>query len=864
MNGDTSITGTAAANTVNVNAGTLSLDGANLDDTAVLTNSSTITLSGDDTVGSLINTGTIAGNATLTAATYALNAGSNITGNLGEGIVNVNGDTSITGTAAANTVNVNAGTLSLDGNNLDDTAAVTNTGNIVLSGGNETIGSLTGSGSINLDGTTLTVAAATGGNVSGVISGSGALTLTSGTQTLSGANTYTGPTNVNGGTLALTGTLTSTTVNVASGALLTSTGGLADATDLTLTGTGSATFTGAEQLANVTAGNGTINATGVDVVVTGSLNSGTSAILVDDLTATTLNGNATITSSGIVTASNGSFGGNIADGSLTKVSAGTLTLTGVNATTDTVNVNAGLLQLNGSVGGNVNVNNTATLRGSNGSIGGNLVVANGATFAPGSSPGVMNVAGNWTQNGVYQSEIAGTGGAGAVNGHDRTNVTGTTTLGGTSTLQLAKLSGFEATLGQSFRTIASTGGIVGQFGTVVSFFDTGIVLDLASGTLYGTGLTGLDGAGLGSQNVDLSQLAGLNGNAQALVTALQTDAFAADPNGVQFRSTTNSGAAILALLTNGAGPAAVADLLSPETYAGDTDYSIRSARNYTQTALGSAPQTHVGSFGLFAAYTSAQGGTESSSNQADYDYTTQGGLAGATVNLGQRASLGVFVAVDSGDITSTFRDGDVDGQVIGLFGEYVLGEKRDLVLTGSFTHGRYEVDSTRTSALGTATATNVDTSVNALSLGLRYDMIVASNYGISPYVAFNYARASTDSFAEAGSADALNVREIDYTSLQGELGARGYIQVSKSFAFTGGLALTQEFGDSETDVDASFGAGAPFKVTSEGAGATEVSANVGARFDVTPRLSFNAGVEVGLVKDGETSSSVFAGGNLKF
>ena len=58
--------------------------------------------------------------------------------------------------------------------------------------------------------------------INGVISGTGGgLTLTAGTQTLSGTNTYTGATTINGGTLALTGTgsiANSSGVNVASAA----------------------------------------------------------------------------------------------------------------------------------------------------------------------------------------------------------------------------------------------------------------------------------------------------------------------------------------------------------------------------------------------------------------------------------------------------------------------------------------------------------------------------------------------------------------------------------------------------------------------------------------------------------------------
>ena len=868
--GTLTLDGTTASLALVVNGGALNVNAASSATTASVTGGTLITNNGSllNTIDVTVDGGTFAvtggsetidalagaGGTVTVADGFTLSVGSANGSAAYSGVIGgLGGLTKIgTGTetlSGANTYTgatlVSAGTLTVNGSlaQTDITVASPATLNYDAS---DTVASLTNSGAVNLannvvlSATTLTQNA---GTLGAAVNTGDSITAT--TYNLNGGTVHTdlnaGTVNVGGSTL-LNGNSLAASVNVNTGTLtLGASQRLLDTTAVSFdtTNTGGLTLGGAETIGSLAGGNSADSVT---------------------LGASTL----TIGGNGDLTVQSTSFGGVISGaGSLVKSGIDTQVLTGINTYTGNTTVSAGILKVDGSIASSATtVASGAKLMGS-GTVG-NLVVANGATLAPGSSPGIMNVAGNWTQNGVYQSEIAGTGGAGAVNGHDRTNVTGSTTLGGTSTLQLAKLSGFEASLGQSFRTINSTGGIVGQFGTVVSFFNTGIVLDLSSGTLYGTGLTGLDGAGLGSQNVNLAQLAGLNGNSQALVTALQTDAFVADPDGVQFRSSTNSGAAILALLTNPAGPVAVANLLSPETYAGDTDYSIRSARNYTQTALGSAPQTHIGSFGLFAAYTSAQGGTESSSNQADYDYTTQGGLAGATVNLGQRASLGAFVAIDSGDINSTFRNGDVDGQVLGLFGEYILGEKRDLVLTGSYTHGRYEVDSKRISALGTANATNVDSSVNALSLGLRYDMIVASNYGISPYVSFNYADASTDSFVEAGTADALTVRGIDSTSFQAELGARGYIQVNKAFAFTGGLAVAQELGDSDTDVDASFGAGTPFKVTSEGAGSTEVSANVGARYDVTPRLSFNAGVEVGVVKDGETSSSVFAGGSLKF
>src|SRR5215475_3557332 len=74
---------------------------------------------------------------------------------------------------------------------------------------NQTIGSLTGSGNVTLGVGTLTTGNDnTNTAFSGVISGAGGLTkIGNGTFSLTGINTYTGPTTVNGGTLAVNGSI---------------------------------------------------------------------------------------------------------------------------------------------------------------------------------------------------------------------------------------------------------------------------------------------------------------------------------------------------------------------------------------------------------------------------------------------------------------------------------------------------------------------------------------------------------------------------------------------------------------------------------------------------------------------------------
>jgi fibronectin-binding autotransporter adhesin len=138
---------------------------------------------------------------------------------------------------------VSAGTLATSGNERIANASdlIVASGATFLLGGTESLSSISGAGSINLQSNTLVSNANVDTTFSGVISGTDSSVLTktgTGKLTLSGANTYTGTTNFNGGSADLTGSLESKTVNVASGVTLDSkTGGLSSLADLTNNGT---------------------------------------------------------------------------------------------------------------------------------------------------------------------------------------------------------------------------------------------------------------------------------------------------------------------------------------------------------------------------------------------------------------------------------------------------------------------------------------------------------------------------------------------------------------------------------------------------------------------------------------------------
>jgi fibronectin-binding autotransporter adhesin len=117
---------------------------------------------------------------------------------------------------------IQAGTLALTG-----AGAISNSSRVVANGTFDVTGitaastniqSLAGSGAVTLGAKNLAI---TNANdlFSGVISGTGGLTLSSGMQILSGVNTYTGGTTVSGGTLAINGSVCGAMTVLAGGTL---------------------------------------------------------------------------------------------------------------------------------------------------------------------------------------------------------------------------------------------------------------------------------------------------------------------------------------------------------------------------------------------------------------------------------------------------------------------------------------------------------------------------------------------------------------------------------------------------------------------------------------------------------------------
>ncbi|WP_210215459.1 autotransporter-associated beta strand repeat-containing protein [Pseudoxanthobacter soli] len=298
---------------------------------------------------------------------------------------------------------------------------------------------------------TLTLSSASG-LFSGVISGSGGLTVAAGTETLSGVNTYTGATTIAaGGTLALSGqgsvaasasvdangifniaaadagvtitslagqgsvvlgsnTLTFAAANGTFSGTISGSGGLVlKSGSETLTGAN--TYTGGTSVLGGTLGIGNSSAVGTGSV---SLANGGglafTAASVDLSNAISVAGTNTLNvSSGATATLSGTIGDGATSGGLVKTGAGTLTLTGANTYTGGTTISEGTL-----------VGNTTSLHGS---------IADNAALVF-----------NQTEDGTYADAISGTGSV-TKTGAGTLTLTGANTYTGGTTISAGTLVG---------------------------------------------------------------------------------------------------------------------------------------------------------------------------------------------------------------------------------------------------------------------------------------------------------------------------------------------------------------------------------------------------------------------------------------
>ncbi|MDO9105950.1 MAG: autotransporter-associated beta strand repeat-containing protein [Methylovulum sp.] len=491
-----------------VSAGGLTTGGAAViaDSSAVtVASGATLTLGGNETIGGLSGAGTVAlgantltagGDSTSTTFSGVMSGTGGLT-KTGSGTMTLSGANTYTGATT-----ILAGTLTLNnssGTALADNSAVAVAGTLSLASATETIGALSGAGTVAIGANALTISQSTdtafSGGFTSTITGS-LIKDGTGKLTLSGNNSssFAGNLAVSGGTLeaATSANLNTGAISLGANTVLkfTDSGSAITAANavtlagnaalnsgnntVTLSGQVSGAFDFLKQGSGTLILTGTTNSYGATSILAGTVsigsdsNLGANAVVLNGSTAVLdLTNSPTIDNSFVLGPSGGTVNVAIGTGTLTgvisesvgaaalvKSGAGTLVLTGANTNTGAITVSAGTL---------VAASNTAL-----GTTAGGTTVTSGAALA--------------LQGGITVAEaITGLAGTGVSSDGALLNISGTNTLSGNVTLTA------NAGIGVTAGALTLSGVIgdgAGSFG----------VTKLGSGTLTLSGANTYDGA----------------------------------------------------------------------------------------------------------------------------------------------------------------------------------------------------------------------------------------------------------------------------------------------------------------------------------------------------------------------------------
>jgi YVTN family beta-propeller protein/autotransporter-associated beta strand protein len=644
-----------------------------------------------------------------------------------------------------------------------------------LNGLNQTIGSLAGAGRVTLGSGTLTTGADNAStSYSGEISGSGGLIKQgTGTFILSSANTYTGGTTINAGVLTLSGagtlgdTANATAVNGATAVL-----------DL---GGTSQTQNGGVSLQN----GGTIR----NGSLTGALTSSGGVI-------NRLGGSASVAVSGGTTQM---LGTNTYTGA-TAVNAGVLEVAAGGSIVSDVTVNGGRFVSNGSSLGTMTVN-TGGMLGGNGIVG--TTAIDGGTLSPGNSIGTLTIQGSLslTAASTYRVEVDPAA-------SDRTNITGTATLGGAT---VAAIYAPGAYVTRQYTILNAAGGVSGTFASLVN---TNLPANFAPSLSYDTNNAYL--------NLTLNFVPpdpepptspdygnGLNLNQSSVANALVNSFNTAGGIPLAFGALTPQG------LTQVSGEAATGTqqatfnmmsqflgaMLDPfaagrgETgQGGAMPYadealayaSPRQGRNASEreayNAVYKAPPRIADAFNRWSVWASGFGGGQTTAGNAsvgsaDTTVRIYGAVAGADYRLSPDTTIGFALggAGSNYGFAKGLGSGRSEAFQAGIYGRHAIGAA---YVAAALAYGWQDITTDRSVFLNRYRA-RFD--ANALSgrieSGYRFAwQSMGQDLGLTPYVAGQFTTLFLPGYAEevvaGGNLFALSYQSKDVTASRSELGLR--------------------------------------------------------------------------------------------
>ncbi|MEA2941255.1 MAG: hypothetical protein QOD09_1784 [Bradyrhizobium sp.] len=497
-------------------------------------------------------------------------------------------------------------------------------------------------------------------------------------------------------------------------------------------------------------------------------------------------------------------------GKLNILDGANWTLSGVTTFTGATNVNAGTLSVNGSIASSslTTVNAGGTL-GGNGTVGNTTI--NGGTLAPGNSIGTLAVQGNlvFTAAASYMVEVSPANA-------DRTNVTGTATLGG-ATVKASFAAG--TYVSKQYTIVNAAGGVNGTFNSLVT---TDLPANFTSSLNYDSNNAYL--------NLALNFVpppSGLNSNQQAAANAIVgffkstgniplvfggltpaglTQVSGEVATGTQ-QTTFNAMHQFMGVMTDpfvagrgdpvtssSAAPQFVDEADAANAYAANSKARSKSERDAYAAVYRKAPVLADPFVQRWSVWAAGYGGSQTTDGNAVLgSNNTRSSIGGVAVGADYRFSPYTIAGFAIAGGATNFSVNGLGSGRSDLFqaGAFVRHDVGAAYLTTALAYGWQDLTTDRTVTAAGTDLLRAQLNANAFSGriegGYRFVTPWLGGFGITPYAAGQFVTFDLPAYAEQAVAGAntfaLSYASKSVTDTRSELGIRS----DKSFAMPNGI-----------------------------------------------------------------------------